>query len=337
MGLDDFASAEELEALQGTAPTTGLDPQDEDLFDFPDMTLRAGSPASAPKAEAAAKAEPAPRAEAAEQAGKAEQAQVAEQAPPATKPKAPAAPAYDPALDEDIFNFGELFTPAESRAGEDMIPATDLFQPASDGTDPFAASEAAEVEEEQEVAPEAPEPVRSAPRAPARARSRVELAPVLVPELTEDENPLRNRMVLFFLVGFLVVNGAVMLFAWKASRSFETAMSAMRDQIDREPRVVTVPQPVAAPVQPSEEAPQPAPGARSYEDAELMLAREELAEGMHAAARRRLFRLLANRDRIALGSEEVATAEYLIARTFLEEAEATPSTAHLQANQEVAR
>ena len=136
MGLDDFASAEELKDLQEEGLQKNADPQDEDLFDFPDMTLYEwDSSSKEEEEEEAAKAEE--QQPAAALPSKEAQGERSEQ----ETPTAAMSPDADPSLDEDIFNFDELFTAAESEAGNDMVPATDLFEPDTEAGDPFEAEQ----------------------------------------------------------------------------------------------------------------------------------------------------------------------------------------------------
>lgn len=315
MGLDDFASAEELNALQEEGLQKNADPQDEDLFDFPDMTLYEWDSSSKEEEE-----EEAAEAEEQQPAAALPSEEAQEERSEQETPTAAMSPDADPSLDEDIFNFNELFTAAESEAGNDMVPATDLFEPDAEAGDPFEAEQ-----DDHAQADEAPaETVAVTPRSRTpRSHSREELATVVLPQ-EPAESPLRSRLVMGLAAGFIIVNSLVLFLAWRASRSFESAMDSVRAEMRRAPQVVTVAEPTTAEgpeaLTPLE---QPSPEPLSIPEAELLLAQRELEGGFFDDARKRLFRLLANRDRLTTAEgDELARAEYLIARSYMLQAEA---------------
>jgi hypothetical protein len=353
VAFDDFASAEELELK------TSVNAEDEDLFDFPDMVVL-DAPAAAPVAEEApAENEASADVPTLPEAPTAPQAQTkAEEAPAATAEAEPATTAapiagaaqqnYDPELDEDIFNFAELFTSSESEAGNDVIPAEALFE------DPSA--EAAEVTVEEPVDAPAPiaeptqAPAATAPAKPAASTPEAVVPPVAMPtrqrristapseaptNITFDvgaENPLRNRMVMIFVIGFVVTNLLLAVLAWRIGDSFKDTLESVRAELS-EPRQVIVQggpngTPAAPPTQDTqavtqvEVVDQPAPElVEPFETLELRLAQQEITEGRFHSARRRLNRLLSNQDRSPMQPGTIAEAEFMIARSFLEHGE----------------
>lgn len=366
MAFDDFASADDL--TLGATP----DPSDEDLFDFPDMVLYDPGPRAVE--EPAAQADPAgqsaqtvsvaPAPSPAAAAPSAKPAPVAAPAPapiqaaasgpaPATAPQpatetstatATAPQAYDPELDEDIFNFAELFTAGEVDAGNDIIPAAALFEEPERTEEPESRS-AAQAPVPSGLEPAAAPPTTAAsPKAPVRPR-RSPYSGAEPPQSytidTGEENPFRNRLVVTFIAGFLITNAVLGVLAWRIGNNFQETLDSVRQQL-AEPRPVilqgpttallpeaTPELPSAAPDAPLRKASvdQPAPALlESYEALELRLAEAAIEEGRFHAARMRLYRLLVNRDRQALLDETIAQAEFMIARSYLVQGEALGGT-----------
>lgn len=219
--------------------------------------------------------------------------------PSALIPGTPGTPGYDPELDKDIFDFNTAFTGAQVTHEDVPVPApspavkvetsTDEELVGSTGTEESAGS-----------------PTISAAGNPA-------------------SEPRRDRLVLTLAGGFLLANTALILFAWQANRSFQSSIvEASRTIADglarsntsaqaamalqRPPAPVTSPEPVS-----SYQAPV---ALGSHAEHTITIARDMLEAGRYIDARRTLSNLLANSDRLRLGRELVAEAEFLIAESY---------------------
>ncbi|TDJ65888.1 MAG: hypothetical protein E2O39_17365 [Planctomycetota bacterium] len=221
--------------------------------------------------------------------------------------------------DEDIFNFHELFTAAESQAGDEVIAHYSAPEP--DGARPAASSGPA-AGPTRTVAP-APEAPRSAPaRAPVAP-------PVAALETGGSSGALEHRLVLALALGFILVNAALILTAWQASESFQSTLDYVRTDLSSTLTDLRVQNELhaAAPAITPAPAPAPDPGPQaptplgSFSTLELALAQREIEAGAHGAARTRLYRMLANADRLVLEAAELADAEYLIAETYFAQGE----------------
>jgi hypothetical protein len=334
MALEDFdESGDQLElemdkvdlsVARGTIDPN--DPLDADLFDFPEMavfdTLRE---VAEQQVAATAEATPAADEPASSEPGTTETSAAT---PP---PSSPQNVDYDPKLDEDIFNFSEIFTGGDvvaNAAGvqqneEFVVPeaaATGELAPVN--TQPAAANA-------EKPAPAADELRPVAPRASAEEEDELialangGLAPLTIPVAVEGS---RDKLVTMLAVGFLVVNSALILLAWQANSSFhDTLRDVTRGITEGLSEVTNRPAQAAAPVQ---YVPVPSTGhqprsadQRSSElhpmpAAAILAARELMGEGRYITARKNLYYLLANRDLIALPTEQVAEAEFLIAETY---------------------
>jgi hypothetical protein len=256
-------------------------------------------------------------------------------------------------LDEDIFSFGELFTDAESTAGDEVI-AYYTEEEAEIETPPAPAGE-----DPSELAPApvpAPEPaeIQSVAKPRKRARAARATAPKPVPSESGSRTPspapptiapvspatssVENRLVLTLALGFILVNAALIITAWQASESFQSTLDYVRTDLSSaltDMRVQgelhaagpelgpglapeTTPAPDANPA-----GQEPTPLA-SFQELELALAQEEIENGAYGDARIRLYRLLANVDRLVLDESQLADAEFLIGETYFAQGKSLP-------------
>jgi hypothetical protein len=244
-------------------------------------------------------------------------------------------------LDEDILNFGELFTAAEGQAGDDAIRT--FSEQAPEATDAYESEPEIRVASRLE-----PEPVAAA-SSPTSAPAPIprhavdtlagrdfDLTPLLVGAVQrtdldlapERSSIIRDNMIEVLVILFLSVNAALIVFAWQANTSFHSTLDGVRTDIADSLRDVGTSQLLAAAPAHTDAEPElvvvdeaPTPFA-SYAELELGLAREAMANGAYAVARRRLYRLLANQDRFPISAGRLATSEYLIADSYFEEGRA---------------
>ncbi len=142
----------------------------------------------------------------------------------------------------------------------------------------------------------------------------------------EDDEGLRPRLPLIAAaVLFISLNAAMLFFAWRASTQLEATLDGVRIDVARtlssvggsgevmaEERSDTA----GSALQPGDSAGPATKAVEGYGAIELRAAREEIQLGEFVAARLRLFRLLANRDRGPLEDAVVADAEYTVARSY---------------------
>jgi hypothetical protein len=265
-----------------------LDPEDEDLFDFPvvEMKLEAAAPVAAP----APARTPAPVAAPAAPAAK-------KPAPPAAqKPVAPPAPAPTPEV-----------APAKEpvAATAKAVAAEPRLQEKQDKQDQQDVAQAAQIVEDLEQLLGSDDE----PHAPVRrlkGPSRLALAGVAALVLT-------NVLGLFFL--------------WRTAQNYQSSVQAMNEKLAETLRRQGDAQSQAAAAEAqkkSADAPRPSALLESFEATTLQVAREEILAGEYADARKRLSRLLAVADRIEVESREdvEAQAAFLIASTYRKQAEA---------------
>jgi len=326
MALDDFTTAEEEEEA-GVVSNFFAEREalDEDLFDFPPVVF------GDPKNDVVAEQPPAPlpdeeaRAEAAAEVTSSPMAKVEAPAPAPQETEAPApqaielevaaaVPEHSADPDEDLFDFGELFSPMDLAASDDHLSKADLF----DETVPAITPEVAH------------DPVAVAPaiiaEAPAGVPAHAPATPQRIVAVAAPQSPIRTR-VLFGLVGsILLLNAILIMIAWQTSRAFQTTLEGVRADLSSQPAitrpiVIQAPAPGAVPAGSNA---QPAVPLDDYETQELSLARGQLASGQFAEARIRLYQLIANRDRMNLTDNAIADAEYLIAESYFMQAKSLP-------------
>ncbi len=334
MALEDFDEADEeldieLEKLDLTATNEGIDPNDplnEDLFDFPVMPAFAVVPetTSQEESDAVAPAEDAPPADAAPTTAEEE---------PAQAPSSPGAPNYDPDLDEDLFNFSEIFAGGDIVADAAGVTPEDTFivpdtlvspEPPVASSDPIPAPP---------VESDSP-PAKSAPRRARTEREEHDLdeidlsaelaaasAPIAVPVTAVSSG--RDKLVLVLSICFLVVNTALILLAWQANSSFHATVKGVAegiaDGLSRQTQAAA-PDVRLIPVPSTSGPPQEIDLRPSLLDVRpvrsIERARGMMAEGYYLDARRVLYHLLANRDMVPLTEELAIEAEYLVAQTY---------------------
>lgn len=304
---------EDDELFDGEEPKAPLpgSPEVEDLFDF--SSVEFGARKNAPIAAEGAQ-EPEIETETETQVAEVEVAAsspVAEPVPISSgladvmQPLEDFPEGFDP--DEDIFNFGELFTAAESHAGDEIVSSADFFGEHTTSTPDPSLPEA-------EVQPRATE--RPVGLSPTNA------VPAEWATLTASAPSRTGRAALMLMgLGFLFVNAAMIFFAWRASNSFQSTLTNVRTDIARTVQAAysaSGPEgtsSTATTSTTSEPNQQPSP-LESYDDLELGLAQEEMAAKQFALARRRLFRLVANVDRVAISEDTLSKAEFLIADCY---------------------
>ena len=329
MALDDFTTAAEEDEVTGASNIfSEREALDEDLFDFPPVAFgdpvndadindpAAPLPNEEAKDDATEEVSSTPMAEvdAPEVVADAEPKISAPESESISPDAAPTATSGDP--DEDLFEFGQLFSPADLAASSEHIAKADLFEETVPAAEPEASpeAEAASVDSgsvtyagtESEVA--APLPIQ----------------PVI---LAAPASPIRTR-VLFGLIGsVLLLNAVLILMAWQASRAFQSTLEGVRADMltnggQTQPTVIQAP--TIAQNRTQNPDLQVAVPLDDYEAQELSIARSELEVGKFSTARVRLFSLLANRDRLNVTEDAIADAEYLIAESYIQQAKSLP-------------
>ncbi len=255
-------------------------------------------------------------------------------------------------LDEDLFNFDASFLvqlSQDQKSASESESSPEPQKPAAK-TAPKKAKEASVAPPAPEQATEQPteQPATTAPKPAKKTRPRpsaeelAELEDVfdmnvprgtLVP-MGHEEGP-RNRTVELLAIGFIVINTGILLLAWRAGSQFQETLLQVtqtlgnstggrvessvptRPVIDEplvlnpatEARPVPVPVPVVEPVN------QDPHDLEDLPRITLRAAEALIDQGQFESARQRVFHLLANRDRYALGDDLVTEGEILIARS----------------------
>lgn len=320
--------------------------KNEDLFDFPLVGAYASQDLDAPSApEQAAPAEEAvtsaPQAEAAP-------APAAEAAPAPKKaaPKKDRTGQADPALDEDLFDFETRFESSQPlTTEEDAIDLGAMLEA-------HAATEEGSADLIPEPAPEAPAPSAAAAAGPAPAAQAASATPQAAPvarisvpsDIPEAmwappaaapaPEGKRGHLIEILALCFLVLNTALVLFAWRASDDFRDTLANVNNTItdavseghnggqlqNTKGSMDVTPDVESADVQPEVTTiDQPSEFVR-LPRLSLDLAIERIAKGKFEMARKGLFFLLANQDRTVLNDELVVEAEALIAQAFAAQA-----------------
>lgn len=301
MALEDFDEAnDELELdieqldLDAQEASEAESAQDEDLFAFPESGR--GDAEVAPQVQAPL---PEPTGAGVHGAGQ------------------PGSPGHDPELDEDVFDFADLFAgtglaqaPAPEGEGfEAPSGAVDMATPASE-PEPAVQPEA-QPTPTVTVTPVAPVNVDQPPT-PAAPRTVADLA--------------RDKVVMTLGAAFLVMNAALILLAWQANSSLHSTIADVTRTIadgvsQAAPPVQAAPRAEYAPVETTGSttpSPEPRPlQASTLAGDTVQLARRLMNEGRYLDARRQLNHMLANQDVLtSIDREVVAEAEFLIAETY---------------------
>lgn len=144
-----------------------------------------------------------------------------------------------------------------------------------------------------------------------------------------------TKMVISIAAAFLLVNASLVLVATQLSRSMNQALDDVRTDLSRSvaaraevPVQVVLPEQTiqqATPtntVQAAETVPNAGPQNRLPDVAmrELEIARQELDDRDFPSARKRLYKLLANRDRLLISAELLAEIDFLIPESYQLEA-----------------
>ncbi len=213
-------------------------------------------------------------------------------------------PAFDP--DEDLFNFGErtLVSPSEYDETADLDEIFTAFQAQEESAkaaDPREAKTPASVV--------APQRSAAAETPPAEVSSIVtsDQPPAPVPKKTRV-SPLFARTMLATLVAIVLVNGLLALITLRTAASLQASMQAAgRSE-------------VAAAQEPKDELAEATPLVPPDPEQHPVFerAREEIERGDYAAARRRLYALLAVVDRLEESSRTTveARAAFLLAQAL---------------------
>lgn len=308
MALDDFDDLDDVPEPPAVVAPQGIDaddadgledPEDVDLFDFPEWAS-VDTIAAAPAASAAPAAPVAP---------------VASAAPAAPSSPDPAGQNFDPDLDQDLFDFSEVF------AGGDIVGEVRETAAEDDFVVPPALTPQTLVE--PELPATAQEAFGSAFAAgdarPEAGRLPRALPPP--PPVQLEPPPAKGRLIELLAVGFLLVNTALIVFAWRASESFHDTLTQVTQTVaDTLTTQQASAQTSKAPVYltyPSDGNPDQAPS--SLEDLQiqsLRVARDLVEAEQYLDARQRLYLLLANRDLAPLDPAVAAGADFLIAESY---------------------
>lgn len=361
MALDDFDDEDELEDLEEGSPEAVAELDsfgenegesvdlDEDLFDFPDpheaaefdytghgsgvFASGAAASTSEPLAPPSEPGAPLPEPVAGSKTESAASLLSSTDVPSGSNaanhdlsPLSPRSPYHDSAVDEDLYDFPDVF--AGGRSTEEVSPATDLPPPRP--LDPLGLGLDKGKARGEESAP--PPPAESGtPGAPAAAATPgaeptfTAAGPLTVAPPTTFPTSIpttaRGRLLEVLAVAFLVLNTGLVLFAWQANSSFHDTLEAVTRNVSetlaagrsaQAPVVVPMPVPDAGAATPNE-APSPL---TDYSIESLEAARELLAAGRYMDARRRLYRLLANADAAGIEPRVTTEAEFLIAESY---------------------
>ncbi|MCP3914799.1 MAG: hypothetical protein GY711_04465 [bacterium] len=338
MALEDFVSEEDEKRVDFRSvqyPIDFSDPENEDLFDFEDMTILSKGSADLPTPAAAA---PAARVEA-----EPEVAVLAEAPEPQPDLTPKAAPAPDPVTAAPVA--------AAPVAAAPVAAAPVAAAPVAAA--PVAANAEGDLLDEIEPQPNADvatDPLTAAPGEPVgTAPPAADLAPARTPHgrlvFTEDELPTLvvpsgqdgertgHGLPALLIAGFAVINVSLLFFAWRASRSFETTMESITEtvsdavlesstraglasaRIDPEPQTELERDPI------EDLEPILIPSAvENYHEWSLKIARDHLDEGAFSEARLTLNHMLANKARADVPPQLQARAEFLIAESYHREA-----------------
>jgi len=265
---------------------------------------------------------------------------------PGQVPPQPIALAEGTDLDEDLFHFDDLFKDLE--VDEATIGHADFFTLATSEPEPLI-----------DTAPidagfDAPAPVRAEspltkPSSSLPSFDDADANAAFFPNLDDIEaeadrqtaetigpalvtNGRREKVFGALTVLVILVNVALIFFAWRASTSFESTLTGLRSDLADSLGSIELPddllerfatQTVEAgpktdpePVEDEIVIPQAPSPFENYEELEIDSAREELERGAYPSARRRLYRMLANCDRVPVDDETLARAEFMIATSY---------------------
>lgn len=286
MALDDFDSIPS--ALRPSAP------DDEDLFNFPAADARETPAPPAPIAT------PPPPTVAAPLPAR---PPVVSQTPPPVAP--PPAPVPAPAA----------ITPPAPRPPVEKVSPDAQRAPLPSTKQPVRKPALTSVEAELELEPAPPPPQ--------------------VPETPVPKRSVRSRANWLAIGGVLALNVVGFTVLWVSNRSYRSGIEGLRDDLvvtmhdlrrtasESNSSVQAAPS-AEHPQQPIAPAHSPAVPLAPYEETSLLLARQEIDEGEHAQARKRLYRLLAVADRIdaELRKDIEARAMYLVADSYRRQADA---------------
>jgi hypothetical protein len=316
--------------------------ENEDLFDF---QLVGAYATQSQQAEKATEATP--------EAAPVESPVEAHVESPVEAPVAKTAPvAQDTSdLDEDLFNFKTSFESSQTLTSAEDSPDLGAMLEQHEATNPAPVAPAPS--SAPNVAAPAPAaaptaqtaPQDSAPQAASASRMSVPsdipasmwAAPMAAPAL----EPKRGRLVEVLALCFLVLNTALVLFAWRASDDFRDTLTVVtatvsdavadghtRGQVqnastaqDTQGSVGVTPDVQAAQVKTADRISDDPSNLVLLPRATLDLAIDRIAQGKFQIARQGLFHLLANQDRTALTEAMVVEAEALIADAFSSEAQ----------------
>ena len=351
MALDDFAPASDLPEPKPLAPEPQAPDLDEDLFDFAALQAEQepeGGAVQAAAGEASREddgddlmAEPQ---ETASDAG----------ADPQSKARdlSSVCSGLDPELDVDIFNFPPLdltslgISPGEVEpaAVEQSIEAAtrsvhdllneDLDAPRSaPTTHPYAGSDVDFDDSEEELVGQHEHDHQREPRPRQAEPGTAPTAPQLV--LPQGYAPGASKAVWVLTAAVVVFMFGLLAIAWRATSSFQQQIEQVRSdvkettaQLQRETagelqQIVQIQSDLIRGGSSGEARREPIPAMDAAHDTALAAARESIAIGRFAEARRTLFMLLAEADRFPPESRDELErkAAFLIATSHKREAE----------------
>ncbi len=324
--------------------------ENEDLFDFPLVGAYADQ-----DLDQAAEGAPAAEPEAAPV-----EAPVAEPTPAPAPAPAPAPVVQEASeLDEDLFNFETLFQASQPlTSGEEDLDLgamleqqEDMLVPDSDAPAPAPAPAHSPAPEAATAAPAAaaqpapaPAPAPAAAAAPQAASAPRMTVPSDIPETmwappmaAPGPDPKRSRLIEVLALCFLVLNTALVLFAWRASDDFRDTLTVVTATVSdavaeghnrgqennaqgTQGSMGVTPDVQKTHVETQDPSNDDPSQIVMLPRATLDLAINRIAEGKFQMARQGLNHLLSNQDRTALTVEMVIEAEALIAESFAAEA-----------------
>ncbi|MFT5048643.1 MAG: hypothetical protein ACI8QZ_000030 [Chlamydiales bacterium] len=277
---------------------------------------------------------------------------------PASEPQASAAPTPSapidsgpPAigtsdLDEDLFSFNnpidpDTSEPAQPLQHEDLIAKRETVAEVVEQPAPLAQPTAQPIAQHAAAAPSTATPTASGlppvsevarqsaneALAVAQAARLAILAQQPAATAPVADTGWNRRMVISIAAAFLLVNASLIFIAGRLSRSLNSALNGVREDLTRSISVAQQADGNARTFSTGGQAPELVPAGTSgptvltdVASRELELAHKEIEEGEFPEARRRLYRLLANRDRLIITADVLAESEFLVAESYFAEA-----------------
>lgn len=304
MALDDFTPSSEPPENDLDSPSPALPAEGDDLFDFEAEELDAESPLAA-----------------------------SEESPAPATPSSPqeACSGLDPELDIDLFGFPPMDLSSLGIEPEEASSLEADLEVATSGIEDLLSEELSELDPVQ-PSPE-PTPPPAAPAAVAAPAPAPATAPAVAPapvaiaaRPTSAASWVLTVAVVVFLFGLLGI-------AWRATSNVQQQLQQVRSDVDASAERIgqrtaaELREIVAAQGQSGstlqERGPSGLPSLEPLHETSLLLAEEAIDEARFPEARRILFQLLAEVDRLPEGQREAVEqrAAYMIADSHRAEAE----------------